>query len=405
MGLLRRFAPFLVTVALIAALGAVGLRASAGANSKAEAMHRRDREALQTTLAGLGRQYALFAFKEESDFASTGPWSLQPGDKGDQARLQAYVSHSAVLNYGAALIAIPSKTPVNSYITDPAGLPPQSDAGYTPLVQGLLSQQPGLASVMHVGNNIPVVALGVPVMINGAPRAVLIGFFRADRGSLQTYVQQLHYGKTGGGLLVDSMGDVVAAGDPSLIGKQLTDPALLHAIDTQHAGFLETNLNGTKVAVSHAPLGIGGWTSMTEQSAAEFYGPLKSARHVIDYSLVAVLAVAALALAILNHRQHVAARREKEALRRSEQRFQSLARNAFELVTVTDANGVILYDSPALERVLGYETDSRVGSNGVDYIHPEDRERTVDIIERALEAPGVPMQLEVRGRRSDGEWR
>src|ERR1700751_3249793 len=138
MSLLRRFAPLLVSVAVIGALGAVGLQASAGANSKAEALHRRDRETLQRTLAGLGKQYALFAFKEELDFASTGPWSLQPGDPADQARLKAYVSRSAVLNYGAALVAI-NKTPLNSYATDPAGLPSPGDAGYTPLVQGLLS--------------------------------------------------------------------------------------------------------------------------------------------------------------------------------------------------------------------------------------------------------------------------
>src|SRR5207302_6976551 len=103
MSLLRRFAPLIVSVVVVVALGAVGLRASAGANSKAEALHRRDRVVLQTTLAGLGRQYALFAFKEELDVASTGPWSLRSGDKGDLARLQAYVSRSAVLNYGAAL--------------------------------------------------------------------------------------------------------------------------------------------------------------------------------------------------------------------------------------------------------------------------------------------------------------
>ena len=77
MSMLRRFAPLLVSVALVGALGAVGLRASAGANNKAETMHRRDRETLQTTLAGLGKQYTLFAFKEEMDFASTGPWSLR----------------------------------------------------------------------------------------------------------------------------------------------------------------------------------------------------------------------------------------------------------------------------------------------------------------------------------------
>ena len=131
MSFLRRFAPLIVSVAVVGALGAVGLRASAGANSKAEALHRRDREVLQTTLAGLGRQYALFALKEEMDFASTGPWSLRPGEKADVARLQDFVNGSAVLNYGAALVAL-DKTPINAYATDPAGLPPASDAGGSP---------------------------------------------------------------------------------------------------------------------------------------------------------------------------------------------------------------------------------------------------------------------------------
>src|SRR5207248_2027438 len=83
-----------------------------------------------------------------------------------------------------------------------------------------------------------------------------------------------------------------------------------------------------------------------------------------DFSLVAVLAVAALALAVFSYRRQV-------AVRRSEERFQSLARNAFELVTVTDIKGTILYESPALERVLGYKPQERVGSKGLDYIHPD----------------------------------
>src|SRR3954470_1552318 len=396
MSLLRRFAPLLVSVALVGALGAVGLRASAGANNKAEAMHRRDRETLQTTLAGLGRQYGLFAFKEEMDFASTGPWSLKPGDSADRARLQTYVARSAVLNYGAALVAI-DKTPINAYATDPAGLPPASDAGYTPMIQSLLSQQPGLSAVMHAGN-IPVVAFGVPVMVNGSPKAILVAYVRTDQSTLETYTEQLHYGKTGKALLVDSMGVAVVSGDRSLIGRQVDNPEVLHALDTQRTGFLETEVHGTPMAVSHAPLGIGGWTSMTLQSSAEFYGPLKNSRHLIDLSLVAVLAVAALALAVLTNRRQV-------AVRRSEERFQSLARNAFELVTVTDAKGVILYESPALERVLGYTPEQRLGRNGIEFIHPDDRGRTVDILTRAIDTPGVPTQMEIRGRRADGEWR
>src|SRR5207247_4051274 len=108
MALLRRFAPLLVSVGLVVALGAVGLLASAGANNKAEALHRRDREILQTTLAGLGHQYILFAVKEEYDFASTGPWSLQVGDQADIARLQGYVGHSPVLTYCPPLTGLPN---------------------------------------------------------------------------------------------------------------------------------------------------------------------------------------------------------------------------------------------------------------------------------------------------------
>ncbi|MBV8297415.1 MAG: EAL domain-containing protein [Acidimicrobiia bacterium] len=403
MSVFRRFAPLLVSVAVIGALGAVGLRASAGANSKAEALHRRDRVTLQTTLGGLSHQYTLFAFKEELDFASTGPWSLRPGDPSDQARLQGFVARSAVLNYGAALVAI-DKTPITTYATDPAGLPPPTDAGYTPLVQGLLANGPGLSSVMHVGR-VPVVALGVPVMVNGAPKAVLVAYFRADKSALQTYVEQLHYGKTGKAMLVDSMGVAVAAGDPAFVGRQIDSPTILHAIDTQRTGFLETDVHGTSTAVSYAPLGIGGWTSITTQASDEFYGPLTNAHNLIDYSLVAVLAVAALALAVVTHRRHVAAKREEEALRRSEERFQSLARNAFELVTVFDGEGTILYESPAVERVLGYRADERLGQDGFDYIHPEDQGRARDIAARALENPGTPVQLEMRGLRADGEWR
>src|SRR5947209_3017022 len=201
MSLLRRFAPLIVSMVVVGALGAVGLQASAGANSKAEALHGRDRQTLQETLGGLTHQYLLFAFKEEFDFASTGPWSLRPGDNADRTRLQEFVTDSTFLNYGAALVAL-DKSPLSVFATDPSGVPPSSDAGYTPLVQALLAQQPGVSSVMHTGT-IPVVGLGVPVVVDGTPKAVLVAYFRADKSPLQTYTVGLHYGKTGRGGVVD----------------------------------------------------------------------------------------------------------------------------------------------------------------------------------------------------------
>jgi diguanylate cyclase (GGDEF)-like protein/PAS domain S-box-containing protein len=403
MALLKRFVPLLVSIGVVLALGAVGLLASASANTKAESLHRRDRELLQQTLAGLGHQYALFAVKDASDFASTGSWNLEPGDPADRARLQSYVSHSPLLNYGAALVDLASH-PLNVYAVDVAGVPGPTDPGYVPMVSALKARQPGMSSVMKIGG-IPVVALAVPVTVNGTPRAILVGYWRADSSPLQTYAEQLRYGATGRGSVVDSTGSVVASTDKSTVGDRLDASSMVARLPVRRSGFVEISDQGHQKVVSYSPLGVGGWSSLTVQSADEFYGPLKSGRQHIDLALVAVLAVAALALAVLNHKRHVAAKREEEGLRRSEERFRSLVQNGFDVVTVSDADGVIAYDSPVIQRVLGYTPEERLGQNFFDYLHPEDSGRARDILVRVLEAPRVLMQFEVRARRSDGSWR
>ena len=47
-------------------------------------------------------------------------------------------------------------------------------------------------------------------------------------------------------------------------------------------------------------------------------------------------------------------------------------RNASDVITVLDADGTIRYDSPAVERVLGYKPEERIGTNALDYLHPND---------------------------------
>src|SRR5918996_842744 len=93
---IRRFLPLAVSMGLVLAMGVVGLRMSAAANDKAEAIHRADRIAREKTLAGLVNQYFQFAFKEAFDFGATQPWSFEPNDSGDTAHLEALVSRSAL---------------------------------------------------------------------------------------------------------------------------------------------------------------------------------------------------------------------------------------------------------------------------------------------------------------------
>jgi len=82
--------------------------------------------------------------------------------------------------------------------------------------------------------------------------------------------------------------------------------------------------------------------------------------------------------------------------------FRSLLADAPAVLTVTDADLVVRFASPAVERVLGYDTDSIVGSAWLDFVHPEDRERV-----RAALAAGTSASdtgTEYRFRDADGEW-
>src|SRR5439155_13003094 len=72
---------------------------------------------------------------------------------------------------------------------------------------------------------------------------------------------------------------------------------------------------------------------ITEQSATEFFGPLKTGRQHIDLALAAVLAAAAAGLALLNHRQHTASRRETNTVRL----LQALAGGANEASSLDEA--------------------------------------------------------------------
>ena len=95
----------------------------------------------------------------------------------------------------------------------------------------------------------------------------------------------------------------------------------------------------------------------------------------------------------------------EEALRRSEERFRSLVRNAPDIITVLDAENIVRYDSPSIEHVLGYGPEERLGTRGLDYVHPDDRGWVTEAFAELLKKPGVDLPLEYRMRHADGSWR
>jgi diguanylate cyclase (GGDEF)-like protein/PAS domain S-box-containing protein len=93
------------------------------------------------------------------------------------------------------------------------------------------------------------------------------------------------------------------------------------------------------------------------------------------------------------------------ALRHSEERFRSLVQNAADIIAVVDAEGVLLYDSPAAARLLGYDHEQLPGSNVMELVHPDDHQPVAAAFDEVLARPGAATTLELRTRHVDGQWK
>ncbi|HWB57349.1 MAG TPA: EAL domain-containing protein [Gaiellaceae bacterium] len=72
--------------------------------------------------------------------------------------------------------------------------------------------------------------------------------------------------------------------------------------------------------------------------------------------------------------------------RQSEARFRSLVAHSSDLITVLDAHGVVTYQSPSVERVLGYRVDEIEGSDFSRLLSESDRPRLAQIVAGVGEA-------------------
>jgi PAS domain S-box-containing protein len=101
-----------------------------------------------------------------------------------------------------------------------------------------------------------------------------------------------------------------------------------------------------------------------------------------------------------------AARDAEAALRASEERFRSLVENAHDIIAVLDGRtGHITYETPSLERTLGYAPGELAGQNALALVHPDDAERVAAEIAGATAEPGRTCHIEYRYRHRDGSWR
>ena len=98
-------------------------------------------------------------------------------------------------------------------------------------------------------------------------------------------------------------------------------------------------------------------------------------------------------------------RQVEDALRASEEKFRALVQNASDIITIVDENGAILYDSPSVERILGYSPEERLGQSAFDYIVADDMAELIKLFTHVATHPGSILQHDMPVLHKDGSCR
>ncbi len=92
---------------------------------------------------------------------------------------------------------------------------------------------------------------------------------------------------------------------------------------------------------------------------------------------------------------------ELKAVLASERRWRLLVEQG-DAIAMVSADGIILYESPAAERILGYTPTELKGMNAFALLYPDDQEIAARYFEQILSLPGQPVISQMRFIRKDG---
>src|SRR6185436_10929683 len=93
---------------------------------------------------------------------------------------------------------------------------------------------------------------------------------------------------------------------------------------------------------------------------------------------------------------------ERASRRKAERRFKALIEHASDITTVVDQLGTVVYQSPSIERILGWRPEDVIGTKFTSRVYSEDVEAVQAAIERP---PGKGIHyVEYRFREPDDKW-
>ena len=85
--------------------------------------------------------------------------------------------------------------------------------------------------------------------------------------------------------------------------------------------------------------------------------------------------------------------------------FKSLVDNTLDIITVLSSTGIILYESPSVQGVLGYKPEELTGRSVFDFLHPNDAPGIANALGSRIKTPEGTELREFRFKHRNGTWR
>ncbi len=105
--------------------------------------------------------------------------------------------------------------------------------------------------------------------------------------------------------------------------------------------------------------------------------------------------------------KHIGAEQKQKTeriLHKKEKLFKALIDHSLDVVCILNAKGVITYQSPSFESVLGFPKNTLVGKNSFDLIHPEDVKRLKFQFLKLAHKPNVKYTFTFKAQHRNGSW-
>ena len=93
------------------------------------------------------------------------------------------------------------------------------------------------------------------------------------------------------------------------------------------------------------------------------------------------------------------------AYRETGEQFRLLIENGTDVISILESDATIRYQSPSVQRVLGFSPAELQGRNALEFVHPDDVLHVQQRIRSGVAQPGVSFPVTYRFRHKDGSWR